>query len=177
MRSRQRAKLYFRARRAMPMPMHARGGPSIPPLLSLPLCLGEAQNDGQWVQLHGAEAERFRRWLPPCCGAQAEHQLPSPAGCRSGGMQELGARGCSCKRILNRTHEWRPRGCRLAEWNATRFCEIVGRRVVAEPLGRVDPSPILAFPDEIGLVPLVPVEIGEAGAPYFLVVLARAFDS
>ena len=53
----------------------------------------------------------------------------------------------------------------------------VRRRVVAEPLRRVDPSPIFAFPDEIGLVPLVPVEIGEAGAPYFLVVLARAFDA
>ena len=49
--------------------------------------------------------------------------------------------------------------------------------MVAEPLRRVDPSPIFPFPDEIGLVPLVPMQIRKARAPYFLVVLARALDA
>lgn len=92
---------------------------------ALPLCRGDEQNAGSWAALSGPPAG-----TPPCCGY---HRAPSkqPAVCAETNLATVGGRACTCVGMRNVSYEWRPSRCRLHEWDARRFCQLLaGRRIL-----------------------------------------------
>ena len=90
----------------------------------LPLCKGNEQNDGVWAELHGARAQKVRRATPPCCNSRKS------APCQRSALLPISSRACTCHGLLrqNITHVWKPSRCRLLPWNASRFCERLGKK-------------------------------------------------
>ena len=90
----------------------------------LPLCKGNEQNDGVWAELHGARAQKVRRATPPCCNSRRS------APCQRSALLPISSRACTCHGLLrqNITHVWKPSRCRLLPWNASRFCERLGKK-------------------------------------------------
>ena len=65
--------------------------------------------------------------MAPCCGftRRKEHAACGPAR-----LGVFSGRGCKCDGLLNMSYEWRPIGCKLRPWNASRFCELLHGRVL-----------------------------------------------
>ena len=94
-----------------------------------PWCHGAAQNNGAWhrlpLLLNGSEPPVDA--VAPCCGftRRKEHAACGPAR-----LGVFSGRGCTCDGLLNMSYEWRPIGCKLRPWNASRFCELLHGRVL-----------------------------------------------
>lgn len=91
----------------------------------LPLCAGNEQNNGVWAELHGVRAQVVRKATPPCCDSGQN------APCLHSGLLPISSQACTCHGLLHQnttTYVWQPFRCRLLAWNASRFCERLGKK-------------------------------------------------
>lgn len=91
----------------------------------LPLCAGNEQNNGVWAELHGVRAQVVRKATPPCCDSGQN------APCLHSGLLPISSQACTCHGLLRQnttTYVWQPFRCRLLPWNASRFCERLGKK-------------------------------------------------
>ena len=91
----------------------------------LPLCADNEQNNGVWAELHGVRAQVVRKATPPCCDSGQN------APCLHSGLLPISSQACTCHGLLHQnttTYVWQPFRCRLLAWNASRFCERLGKK-------------------------------------------------
>ena len=93
----------------------------------LPVCDGAGQNDGAWEEVFRTPEDKL-----PCCGVheprwnEQQNQCFRDAHCRTLRLVEEEHRGCTCSSA--KSFEWRPRHCRLVEWDSSHFCSVLGER-------------------------------------------------